>query len=237
MTTPPPPAPPASPPTNVANSLLSAVSKVTPNPLTSQLSNTAAAFNLPNFFEFLSMISPYLVVFFILFNTIVNSNLKGMIYMLGLLILFMMSFLFQKMFKSNGLAQPDPICNLFQLNVTLESVPSFSVALITYTFFYIVLPMITNKVINYPFIIILSFIFIINVYYRITKKCTTLFGAITGGFLGLIWGSIYYAIIKNTNSSLTFYDDFISNKVACSRPSQQKFKCSVYKNGELLQTI
>ncbi len=204
------------------------------NPIIST-ATTSAAVNLPNIIEFFSMMSPYLVVFFILFNSIVNSNIKGLIYMTGLVILFMITFFFQKL--SNSGSNPDPICNMFNVNIGLSTTPSFSIALVTYTLLYIIIPMISNNVINYPFIIVLSFILILNIFFRINKKCTNFLGALTGGFLGFIWGSIYYAIIKSSDPKLTYYDDFISNKVACSRPSKQQFKCSVYKNGQLLQTI
>ncbi len=97
--------------------------------------------------------------------------------------------------------------------------------------------MISNNVINYPFIIILFIILFINGIHRIKYNCTTMLGAATGGFLGLVWGSLYYTMISSSSPNLTYYDDFLSNKVACSRPTEQKFKCSVYRNGELLQTI
>ena len=35
-------------------------------------------------------------------------------------------------------------------------------------------------------------------------------------------------------SSLLYFDEFISNNVVCSRPTEQTFRCSVYKNGELI---
>jgi hypothetical protein len=197
---------------------------------------TASA-NLPNFFDFIAMISPYLVVFFVLFNSIVNSNLKGLIYMAGVIILFIVVVSFQKLSGTTSKLIPDAMCNLFHINVELGSTPSFSVALVLYTMLYLFIPMISNNVINYPFIIILSFILVLNVFYRISKKCTSMFGALTGGFLGFLWGIIYYVIVKSGDPKLTYYDDFISNKVACSRPSKQQFKCAVYKNGELLQTI
>ena len=36
--------------------------------------------------------------------------------------------------------------------------------------------------------------------------------------------------------SLLYFDELLSNKVACSRPSKQSFKCSVYKGGELISS-
>ena len=48
----------------------------------------------------------------------------------------------------------------------------------------------------------------------------------------------WYNILKITgNDSLLYYDEYVSDKVACSRPEKQTFKCAVYKNGELLKTI
>jgi hypothetical protein len=200
--------------------------------------NYLAATNLPNFITFLSMISPYLVIFCILFNSIVNSNfIKGIIYLSGLIILFIFVIFFQKLLNASGLHTPNPLCNLFHLNNIVYSVPSFSIALITYTMIYILLPMISNNVINYPFIIILFLVLFINGIHRVKYNCTSMLGAVTGGFLGLVWGTLYYTMIKTSAPKLTYYDDFLSNKVACSRPTEQKFKCSVYKNGELLQTI
>jgi hypothetical protein len=67
--------------------------------------------------------------------------------------------------------------------------------------------------------------------------CTTPTGIVLGSFIGIIWGLFWYFLIQGQNNELLYYDDLLSNKVACSRPSQQKFKCSVYKNGELLKTL
>jgi hypothetical protein len=36
--------------------------------------------------------------------------------------------------------------------------------------------------------------------------------------------------------SLLYFDELESNNVTCSRPSKQTFKCSVYKNGELISS-
>ena len=196
-----------------------------------------ASVNMPNVVSFLSLFSPYLIVFLIIFNSIINSNIKCIIYIGGILILFIVVLLFQKLLMTTKMHNPNPMCNTFNLNMSLSSIPSFSVSLIAYTLIYLLLPMIQNKTLNYPFIIIINFILIINVVYRIKNNCTTILGAITGGFLGFVWGMLYYFIIRSSDPKLTYYDDFLSNKVACSKPTEQKFKCSVYKNGELLQTI
>ena len=75
-------------------------------------------------------------------------------------------------------------------------------------------------------------------YARVKNYCTNPVGVIFGLILGLVIGTIYYVIIKGSGNELLLYNtDFISNKVACSRPSKQQFKCAVYKNGELLRNL
>ena len=37
--------------------------------------------------------------------------------------------------------------------------------------------------------------------------------------------------------SLLFFNDLTSNNVVCKRPTNQTFKCSVYKNGQVIQDL
>ena len=70
------------------------------------------------------------------------------------------------------------------------------------------------------------------------NKCTSAVGIVMGSILGLIFGITWFLIIKATGQTgLLYYDDLVSNKIACSRPTKQNFKCQVYKNGELIQNI
>ena len=69
------------------------------------------------------------------------------------------------------------------------------------------------------------------------NNCTTYVGVALGSIVGIIWGVTWYFVIQTQNKGLLYYDDLLSNKVACSRPTQQQFKCAVYKNGELLSTL
>jgi hypothetical protein len=216
-------------PSSAQNGTTSPAQKGTP-------SQHLAEVNLANIFDSLTLFSPYFVVFLILFNSIINNNLKGLIYLCGLILLLFVVIVFQKMNKTS-VHNPDPMCNLFKISQTLSTIPSFTIALIGYSITYLLFPMINNGIVNYPLIIILFFIFFTNMYYRVKHNCTTMSGIIYGALLGCLWGMAWYFAISSKNATLTYYDDFISNKVACSRPTKQTFKCSVYKNGELLQTI
>jgi hypothetical protein len=195
---------------------------------------TGMNFNLIDGFSALSLISPYLIAFLMVMISIINSNIKGFIYLLGLIMLFVIVLLFQNSLKVE--AETNKICNLF--SVSKFSVPSFNSALYVYTIFYILLPMINMGMINFPLIIIFLIFYVIDSIIKYKSKCSSIIGIVMGSLLGLFFGITWFLIIRSTGQTgLLYYDDLVSNKLACSRPTKQHFKCQVYKNGELIQNI
>jgi hypothetical protein len=97
--------------------------------------------------------------------------------------------------------------------------------------------MVSNNVLNLPFITILLVLFAVDGTIRRQNKCTSLLGIFLGGIIGIIIAVLWYSIINSNAPDLLYYDELISNKVACSRPTKQKFKCSVHRNGQLLQSV
>ena len=97
--------------------------------------------------------------------------------------------------------------------------------------------MILKDSLNDPLLIVLLCIFAVDTTVRNMYQCTSPVGTVLGAVLGIVWGVAWYLLIQTSAPNLLFYDDLMSNRVACSRPTEQKFKCSVYKNGELLQTL
>lgn len=193
--------------------------------------------NFPSVFTYFSMISPFLLVLLFVFISIINSNLKGMIYLLGVMILFFIIFLFQGVLRVKLPESASSYCQIFAIPSPLFTVPSFNSSIFLFTMIYLFVPMFMNGIMNYPLLIILLVLYAVDCVIKTGNQCTTPTGIILGSFIGLIWGLFWYFIIQTQSPKLLYYDDLISNKVACSRPSQQQFKCSVYKNGQLLQTL
>jgi len=191
--------------------------------------------SLNDVFGVLSMTSPFLVSFLMVMISIINSNLKGLIYMLGLMILFIVVFLFQQTIQT-PVHTSSNFCSLF--NISQYTVPSFNSALYLYTITYVLLPMLTTQMINFPLIIVFLLLYVCDCIVKINYGCTPLIGVLMGSFLGMFFGLVWYLLIKSSgHQDLLYYDDMISNKIACSKPTKQKFKCQVYKNGQLIQNI
>ena len=210
--------------------------------ISQKIQTSGVTFNMANLMKYFTMMGPFLLTFFMIMLSIFNSNPKGFIYLLGVGILLIIISLFQNVIKYDpkNYGPVSAICKVFAFPdpFGLYSIPQFSSSLYAFTFIYLIAPMIQNSIFNIPFLVTLLVIGTVDAIVKTNSNFTTGLGIVLGAVFGIFWGFLYYSILNLYGSSqLLYYDDYLSNKVACSRPEKQKFKCSVYKNGELINTI
>ena len=189
-------------------------------------------------FAFLSLISPYVLIGFFALHSIFNTNFKGVVYIFGVMILL---FISNGIFKTFGFNKQDAktqLCTSFfgTPMFTDNSIP-FGVLIYTFTFCYLLLPMIKTSSMNFPLLMTLLLILCIDIIIQKTYKCVEYIGIFVTIIIGILVGIMWSAFILYSDSELAYHVDFISDKQVCSIPSQQKFKCKVYKNGELITTM
>jgi hypothetical protein len=196
------------------------------------LQQTLDTFSIQELMKLLTLILPYFVVFLFIMMSIINSNIKGFAYFFGLVIIYFVVRLFQGSLPKNQ----ERICAVFDSFHYVH--PSFISALYAYTIVYMIIPMATYNVFNIPLIIILLIFSVIDGIVRFKYGCTNIKAVALGAVLGAGAATIWFFMLQGSgNSSLLFYDDLVSNKQSCSRKNNEQFKCSVYKNGELLNTL
>jgi hypothetical protein len=198
--------------------------------------------NMANILKYFSMIAPFLITFFMVMLSLFNANFKGFIYLGGVVVLLMIITLFQNVIKYNprSRGQVSRICKVFSFPdpIGLYSIPQFSSALYSFTFLYLFAPMLSNSMFNFPLLLSILTFYVIDTVIKVNSNCTNPLGVLFGTIMGLVWGGIFFTILYSySNADYLYYSDYMSDKVACTRPSNQKFKCKVYKNGELLATI
>ena len=194
-----------------------------------------ASLSFLNVIRLIVVISPFFMMFLLVTISIINSDLKGMVYLGGVIIVFGITALFSNL-------KPDILntnSNCVLWNIAIFKYPSFISALYAFTITYLLFPMISHNVFNFPMMVIFFSIYICDIIIRIMYKCTNILAIALGTFLGITLAILFITMISASpnGNSLLYYNDFISDKIACSAPSKQKFKCSVYKNGQLLQSI
>tara|TARA_Y100000739_G_C20347436_1_gene346182 strand:+ start:75 stop:368 length:294 start_codon:yes stop_codon:yes gene_type:complete len=94
-----------------------------------------------------------------------------------------------------------------------------------------------NNEVNYPLLMFLVSIFGTNSVIEMWNKCGSIGGVVLGGILGITFGILYYGIIvASGNKELAYFTEIKSSAEGCRKPSKQRFKCSVYENGQLLKS-
>lgn len=199
-----------------------------------------------NLFKFFGLLTPFLIIFFLLMSSLVNQDAKVLAYLLGTSISCFFNLFFMHLIKNPRAEDASPFCNFLTFPFTEKSTtrdmydaPAMSSMFIAFTLSYLWLPMAFNppNTVNLPLILSLSALLIIDIIAQNNQKCTGPLGSILGTILGLAMGGAWYGFISTTQfKNLLYYSDFTGNKTICSRPEKQYFKCDVYKNGKLLQT-
>uniref|UniRef100_A0A6C0HHE9 Uncharacterized protein n=1 Tax=viral metagenome TaxID=1070528 RepID=A0A6C0HHE9_9ZZZZ len=179
-------------------------------------------------------LAPFIVVSFFTLSSVLNQDLKGVIYLAGLLFATFFSIIiapFTKYFPAiNQTPENEAICNSLTLSKTgkFSEIP-LGMVVFTYTFFYLV-DIISNYDLvsqNVPTFIIFPVLIIAEAVWNLSKECTTFGHLFTAFAIGSLWGFLWARIIRSTGSVQLQYFNGINNGQVCSRPSKQKFKCTI----------
>lgn len=215
---------------------VNAVRKSPPNPITLET-------NFTNIFGLISLVGPGFVMFMLFCLSLFNSNLKGLIYLVGVAMVFGFVSLVRGSSSFGGEGAKDgyypSFCQMFGTPTIQLSAPSFNSAFYMFTLTYLFIPMLTHNTYNILLILFFLALFVLDTYTRsMLIKCSSSRGVLLGVVIGITAGSLYWLLLSSYDTkSLLYYNDFGSSRVACMRPTKQKFMCNVYKNGELLETI
>ena len=200
---------------------------------------------LTNLFQYLTIMSPFLMVFFIVMISIVNNTIiKGLIFLMGIVIATFIIYLIKTMIKDKQHPLADPLCNLLPFPFTTKGktienqrpfilgAPLMSTSLLGFIVAYMIFPMWVHNSVNPPLLLILILFLVINAVTELWRLCSSLFGVILSVLVGSLLGVGFYGLIAvSGNQKLAFFSEIPSSAQGCHKPSQQKFKCDVFKKG------
>ena len=108
--------------------------------------------------------------------------------------------------------------------------------MLSFTTAYLSMPMFINSSVNWLFVGSCITAIVVDIGVRMRAKCTmTPKGIFTNLVAGVIMAMIIVGLMtSNGGEKFLFFNEIQSNKTVCSRPTKQQFKCTVYKNGEVL---
>lgn len=195
--------------------------------------------------QFFSLLGPYALIAFFLFLSLFNLNIKGIMYLIGLIVVLLFSNILNTFLPLSWLGddKSKAICSVFGVKQLLDNkvqTPGlpFGTIVYSYTFFYLLIPMIQNSMMNYAVVMALLLLLGVDILIQIQSGCTNfpliIMSIILTTCITIIWVGF---ILGSYMPNVTYHTDYLSNKEVCSMPSQQKFKCNVYKNGELISSM
>ena len=190
----------------------------------------------------LSFYSPLVVMIGILMFSIFSSAVnKGIFYIACVFFVTALRMLFLYAMKiPQSFPNSPAMCNegVFLPYTGL----SYSTFMMTFTALYFVAPMFIissqNNVntVNYLVILFFAAYIVFDLFIKISSMCITLNLSVFADFLsGVLLGLVAaYILFAADKISIMFINELNSNKEVCTVPSKQQFRCSLYKNGEIV---
>lgn len=191
-----------------------------------------------NLLMFYTMIAPLFVAFTLVIISFMNGDIKGIVYLAGVLFATIFGGLLSPMFGSSN-PQPEH-CQIFKLpfNFNFSSNFSLNALFLGFTFAYLSFPMVTSGDYNVPIFIFLLLTLLLNNYIKMMQGCSRFIGLLLGSAVGIMLGIAWFSIFSATGyKSITYFDLGKSNNVQCGKASKDTFKCRVIKNGKVIANI
>lgn len=199
--------------------------------------------SIKNGFILLTSLSPLLLAFFLIMSSVIDSSLRGLVYLGGVLICYLINMILTISFTTDGSNTAPQNCSLINwgwASNTRKDLFASNSMFLAFTSTYLIMPMVlaNPNQINIGMIVILGLLWSTDAVTRVIRRCLeplhVCLGTLIGGLLGVGYAC---AIFYSKNGNLLFFNEIISNNVVCSRPQTQKFKCAIYKNGELVKRL
>ena len=211
-----------------------------PNPskVSGGVPNSPLLFFQPfNIIVWLSFFSPIILSIVMLSLSFVFQNFKGFIFLGYLLGVCLIRNYVYMLNGSETLKNDNTICSSIQYSKYGN--PTFSAFVVAFTIMYISFPMFSNGEVNFWIFGGLLAYFFLDIFIKIYKKCVIKTGDL---FLNVLLGLTSSALIVTLmyaggSSKFLFFNETSSTKEVCTVPSEQTFKCQVYKDGTLVGNI
>jgi hypothetical protein len=198
-------------------------------------------------FRALSFYAPIIIsVSIVVFSMFTATMEKAFVYFVWMfLITFIRIIVFKGLGATNMMQNLKPGCNFGVTNIFYPNDITYSIYILTFSMMYFMTPMFimsSQHNINAINFGILSFyVSYITLDLFVKSECisimtSSVFANIVSGILlgSTISGLIMYG---SEMKKYLFMNEVNNNQEVCSKPSNQQFKCRLFKNGELVGNI
>jgi hypothetical protein len=200
--------------------------------------------NLTTFFYLFLRLAPFVLVCFFSLLSIFNYDLKGVVYLFGIIISILITIplgnLISSFIPSINPETSSELCDIINIGGSEFSSLPIGQIIIGFTSSYLLSTIFLtdyNSIINnWPTIGFFSLLVICDIYWNNYKtNCYSYSQSIItytlSGIIGYLWA---LTIVDTKSPELQYFPKYKNNEL-CKRTSEKTFKCRVYKNGKLVQ--
>ena len=191
--------------------------------------------NLSNILYIAFRLAPFLLVSFFTMSSIFNYDYKGLIYLVGLLLVTALTISISKtgFFTDYGNSPLEDsqllICNSLTLSSTgpLSVIP-LSILVSVYTFAYLLYFIYLKGawVHNISTYVVFGLLIIGQIYWTQFNKCSNMGAIMAAVIIGSGGGVLWGLLINNIGISHLGFFNGLGNQDVCSIPKKQTFKCT-----------
>jgi len=189
--------------------------------------------NIINIIYLFFRFAPFIIISYFTLESIFNQDLKGVVYIVGLLVASVCTILFGNIIgQSENPLIANPKCTTLTIgnNQPISNLP-LSQTVFGYTLSYLSYFIGVNNLAtqNIPTFIIFPLIILADMMWNTSNGCSSnprlLLALIIGGLVGVLWAMI----IDSTGMVNLTYFSGVSNKAVCSQPSRSMYRCRTVK--------
>lgn len=175
-------------------------------------------------------LAPFILVCFFVLGSIINSEAKGFIYLVGLIFTAVISYGLIGAIGDDPEDSPSPACSTLKIQGIYSDKTPISMVIFAYSFFYLVYPIAKYhlEMDNIPTLIFFPILILGDIYWNTMYECFSplnLFLAlIIAGGMGVGWS----ALVGATALKGLQYFNVGSNRERCSLATKGKYKCVTY---------
>ena len=184
-------------------------------------------------------LAPFILVSFFVLGSIIGGEVKGFVYLVGLITACCMCFMGMGWIGENANDHRAAVCDSLIINgITSDQTP-ISMAIFAFSFFYLVYPVAKYhiEIDNVPMLVFFPILILADAYWNTQYECFPVLNIfltliIAGGF-GVGWA----ALMDLTKLKGLQYYSVGTNREVCKRAGKQKFRCSTFKNGKKVEFV
>jgi hypothetical protein len=184
-------------------------------------------------------LAPFIIVCYFSLGSIFNQDIKGLIYLVGLLFACFATFLvgqtlplaYSTGVEPGGLTAKAvmPVCNLLTIGKdgSFSKIP-LGISILSYTLIYLVYIIAKNhlELTNIPTLVFFPILIVGDLIWNLRNECYATFGVFLSIAVGALSGWAWAYIIASLNKPGLFFLNIGSDQSVCQRPSKQLFKCT-----------